>query len=446
MTGGPHLGWVVTASSLGSLIEWYDFYLYGSLAVFLAKEFYPADSGGLGLLMSLMTMAIGFAIRPLGGIIFGVLGDTAGRKATFLVTLLLMGASTTCTGLLPTYATVGTLAPILLISLRILQGLAVGGEVGGAMTYVVEHAPEHRRGLYTGILNLMGPSGIILSLVVVFVCRTILGADTFQLWGWRLPFLLSGVLLVLSLYFRLSLRETPLFEMLRETGRLSRSPIRETLFDRSNLKIILISTFGVTAGQAVMGVTSNIYATQYMQAVLHIDLLHATFISAVALLCSLPIYILSGWASDVIGRRKLIVAGMVCASLGYIPIYQAMGTFAAPLNTAALCALCWLQLAFTALIVGPVFAFLTEIFPAKVRTTSVTIPFNIGNGVIGGFAPLVSMWLTQTTGVAYAGLFYPVAVLLVTLIVNIAFVRESFMNSIWQEVATTSAAFTTKKS
>ena len=432
--GAPSLGWIVTASSLGSLIEWYDFYLYGSLAVFLGAEFFPPSNRAAGVLLSLLTMGMGFAIRPLGGIVFGVIGDRVGRKYTFLVSLILMGAATTLTGCLPTYAQVGFLAPILLLMLRLIQGLAVGGEVGGAMTYVVENAPERRRGFYTGIINVMGPFGTITSLMVIVACREWAGKAMFQAWGWRIPFLLSAALLILSVYLRLSLKETPIFAELKAKGRTSRTPLRETLLDPRNVKTILIATFGVTAGQAVMGITSNVYATQFMQAVLKIDLNTASTISAVALFLAVPVYICSGWLSDRIGRRRLMLAGMICAILFYVPIYVGMRAAAHPLNVVVLCALCWLQLTFTALIVGPTFAFLTEIFPARIRTTSVTIPFNIGNGIIGGFSPFIALWLTSATGVPYMGLFYPIAVLLVTVTVNLCFVRETFMTRIWDEV------------
>jgi MFS family permease len=432
--GSPSLTWIVIASSLGSLIEWYDFYLYGSLAVFLGGEFFPPGDKALAVLLSVLTMGMGFAIRPIGGIVFGLIGDRVGRKYTFLVSLVLMGAATTGTGLLPTYATLGVLSPILLLAVRLVQGLAVGGELGGAMTYVVENAPERRRGLYTGILNVMGTFGTILSLLVVVVCRTTLGVEAFRTWGWRLPFLVSAVLVVLSLYLRLSLKETPIFAQLKATGRTSRTPLREIFLDRRNLRTLLIATFGVTAGQSVMGITSNVYATQFMQAVLKIDLNTASGISAVALLLSVPVYISSGWLSDKIGRRKIMLSGMFCAIVCYIPIYMLMRAASHPVNVVALCGLCWLQLAFTALIVGPTFAYLTELFPARIRTTSVTIPFNIGNGVIGGFSPFIALWLTSATGVAYMGLFYPIAVLILTVTVNLIFVRETYLTRIWDEV------------
>jgi MFS family permease len=434
IAGAPNLAWVVTASSLGSLIEWYDFYLYGSLAIFLGTEFFPANDRSLGVLLSLLTMGMGFAIRPLGGLLFGMIGDRVGRKYTFLISLILMGAATFCTGILPPYSAIGVAAPLFLLTVRLVQGLAVGGEVGGAMTYVVENAPEHRRGLYTGILNVMATFGTILSLLVVVVCRSSMGSAAFQQWGWRLPFLLSAVLVVFSIYLRLSLQETPIFAELRAQGRTSRTPIRETLFDIRNLKTILIATFGVTAGQAVMGITSNVYANQYMQAVLKIDLNRASTISAVALLLSVPVYISSGWLSDRIGRRRLMLGGMISAIIFYVPIYLGMSFAAHPINSILLCALCWIQLVFTALIVGPTFAFLTESFPARIRTTAVTIPFNIGNGIIGGFSPFIALWLTSATGISYMGLFYPIAILIITVTVNIVFVRETYMTRIWDEL------------
>jgi MFS family permease len=261
-----------------------------------------------------------------------------------------------------------------------------------------------------------------------------MGSAAFQQWGWRLPFLLSAVLVVFSIYLRLSLQETPIFAELRAQGRTSRTPIRETLFDIRNLKTILIATFGVTAGQAVMGITSNVYANQYMQAVLKIDLNRASTISAVALLLSVPVYISSGWLSDRIGRRRLMLGGMISAIIFYVPIYLGMSFAAHPINSILLCALCWIQLVFTALIVGPTFAFLTESFPARIRTTAVTIPFNIGNGIIGGFSPFIALWLTSATGISYMGLFYPIAILIITVTVNIVFVRETYMTRIWDEL------------
>jgi MFS family permease len=430
----PSLAWIVLVSSLGSLIEWYDFYLYGSLAVFLGSQFFPPDNRALGVLLSVLTMSIGFAIRPLGGVLFGVLGDRVGRKYTFLASLILMGAATTLIGLLPTYAAVGLVAPCLLLGVRLLQGLAVGGELGGAMTYVVENAPDNRRGLYTGILNVMATFGTILSLLVIVACRSWFGDMAFRGWAWRVPFLLSALLVGLSIYLRMSLRETPIFTYLQQHGRTSRMPLRDIFFDKRHVRTLLIATFGVTAGQAVMGITSNVFATQFMQAVLKIDLNTASTISAVALFCSVPVYICSGWLSDWIGRRRLMLAGMVCAIIFYIPIYRGMNAAAQPLDVFLLCFLCWVQLAFTALIVGPTFAFLTEIFPARIRTTSVTIPFNIGNGIIGGFSPFIALWLTSATGVPYMGLFYPILVLLMTVAVNLLFVRETFTTRIWDEV------------
>jgi MFS family permease len=430
----PSLAWIMTASCAGSVIEWYDFYLYGSLAVFFGAQFFPKSDPSLGVLLSVATMSLGFVIRPLGGLVFGAVGDYVGRKYTFLLSLILMGLATTLIGLLPTYASIGIAAPLMLIGTRLLQGLAVGGEVGSAATYIAENAPDDRRGLYTGIFNTTATGGTMLSLLVILACRNWLGDDTFNSWGWRLPFLFSALLVIFSVYLRLRLSETPIYEKLMERGSTSKHPIRETFANPANLKVVLLAIFGVAAGQAALGITGNVYALQFMQAVLKVDMATSSAISMVALLLVVPVYVLTGWLSDVIGRRKLIITGLLLAAVFYVPIYMAMKAFSNPVNAVALCALLFIQLVFTALVVGPTFAFLTEVFPARIRTTSVAVAFNVGNGVIGGLSPFVALWLTTATGNPFMGLAYPIALALITAVVNLAFLRETYTTRLWAEV------------
>jgi MFS family permease len=429
------LGWIVTSSTLGSVIDWYDFYLFASLAVFFGSEFFPPGNEKLGVLLSVATMGIGFAVRPLGGVVFGALGDYFGRKYAFLLTLIVMGLATTAMGLLPTYASMGVLSPILLIFIRLVQGLAVGGEVGGAATYVVENAPENRRGFYTGLLMTSAQLGTILSLIMIVFSRHLVGEQAFKTWGWRIPFLFSVILVVFSIFLRLRLHETPIYTALKAAGRTTKTPLREVFLDKANLKILLLATFGVTAGQGVIGMTSNFFSLQFMQAVLRMSIGTSSTISAVALALSIPVYFGFGWLSDHLGRRKLMVSGLLLAAALYLPIYMAMKFFSSPVNPYALCFLVWLQLSLNAMVVGPLMAFLTESFPAKVRTTSVTIPFNIGNGIIGGFMPFIALWLSGLTGNPFVGLAYPIGIALITAIVNLACLHETSGTRIWDEVA-----------
>ena len=428
------LGWIVTSSTLGSVIDWYDFYLYASLAVFFGSEFFPPGNEALGVLLSVATMGIGFAVRPLGGVVFGTLGDYFGRKYAFLLTLIVMGVATTAMGLLPTYASIGVASPILLIVIRLVQGLAVGGEVGGAAVYVVENAPENRRGFYTGLLMTSAQFGTILSLIMIVLSRHLVGEQAFKAWGWRLPFLFSVILVVFSIFLRMRLQETPIYMALKAAGRTTKTPLRDVFLDKTNLKVLLLATFGVTAGQGVIGMTSNFFSLQFMQAVLKINISTSSAVSAVALALSIPVYFGFGWLSDHVGRRKLMVSGLMLAGVLYLPIYMAMKYFSNPVNPFALCFLVWLQLSLNAMVVGPLMAFLTESFPAKVRTTSVTIPFNIGNGIIGGFVPFIALWLSGITGNPFVGLAYPIGIVLITVVVNLACLHETSGNRIWDEV------------
>jgi len=425
---------VIAASSAGTMIEWYDFYIFGSLATILATEFYPAGNPTANFLKTLATFAVGFAVRPLGALVFGRIGDMIGRKFAFLLTLLIMGGSTAAIGLLPTYASIGLAAPIILVFLRLLQGLALGGEYGGAAVYVAEHAPDGKRGYYTSFIQTTATLGLFISLVVILVVRRSVGEEAFKAWGWRIPFLLSIVLVAMSYYIRVRLRESPLFTRLKEAKMTSLAPIQESFGTWPKWKIFLLVLFGATAGQAVVWYTGQFYALFFLQTVLKIPLGTAYVIVAVALLLGAPLFIYFGSLSDRIGRKKIMMAGNLLAALSYLPIYYAMKAFSTPVNVVALTALVFIQVVFVTMVYGPIAAFLVEAFPAKIRYTSLSLPYHFGNGWFGGFLPLISTWIVGRTGNIYAGLAYPIIVALVTFVVGSMFLKESHTHRIWDEI------------
>ncbi len=428
----PSLALVIFATSAGTLIEWYDFYLYAIMGVYLGRVFFPAATheGMLGTLLSMGILGIGFVIRPLGGIVFGSLGDRIGRKYSFLFTLVLMGAATTCMGLVPTYESIGYLAPLCLLLLRILQGLALGGEVGGAVSYVVENAPDRRRGWYLGILYAMSPLGTLLALAVVYVSRTATGSAAFDAWGWRIPFLLSSVLVLVSIAFRMRLHETAAFQALRRSRHTASSPVVELLSTRENIRRLLLGVFGSTAGQAALGLTSVFFSSNFMQAVLKLDIGTASSISLVAVSLAVPFYLLFGWVSDHIGRRPMIIAGMCFAIVCYVPIYHGMAAFSAPPQFWPLVLFNWLQILGVAMVLAPTMASLAELFPTRLRSTGIGITYNVSNGVLNGFAPLIGFALIAATGNSYAGLAYPLALAFITAVVSFFFVKETYRSDI----------------
>jgi MFS family permease len=425
---------VIVASSAGTMIEWYDFYIFGSLATILATEFYPAGNPTASFLKTLATFAVGFAVRPLGALVFGRIGDMVGRKFAFLVTLLIMGGSTAAIGLLPTYASIGLAAPIILVLLRLMQGLALGGEYGGAAVYVAEHSPDDKRGYYTSFIQTTATLGLFVSLIVILAVRRAVGEEAFKAWGWRIPFLLSIVLVAMSYYIRVRLKESPLFTALKDAKKTSAAPIRESFGTWPKWKIFLLVLFGATAGQAVVWYTGQFYALFFLQTVLKVPLTSAYIIVAVALLLGAPLFVFFGSLSDRVGRKKIMMAGNLLAALSYYPIYHAMKAYSEPVNMPVLVALVFVQVVFVTMVYGPIAAFLVEAFPARIRYTSLSLPYHFGNGWFGGFLPLISTAIVARTGNIYAGLAYPILVALLTFIVGSLYLKESHTRKIWDEI------------
>ena len=416
------------------MIEWYDFYIFGSLAAIISTQFYPEGNATVNFLKTLATFAVGFAVRPFGALVFGRIGDIVGRKFAFLVTLLIMGGSTAAIGFLPSYHSIGIAAPIILVILRLLQGLALGGEYGGAAVYVAEHAPDGKRGYYTSFIQTTATLGLFVSLIVILVVRGIVGEEAFKQWGWRIPFLLSVVLVAMSYYVRVRLKESPLFTKLKDTGQSSTSPIKDSFGNVAGWKIFLLVLFGATAGQAVVWYTGQFYALFFLQTVLKVPLGTAYKIVALALLIGAPLFVVFGALSDRIGRKRIMMAGNLLAALSYYPIYQAMKAYSSPVNFMMLTLLVLIQVVFVTMVYGPIAAFLVETFPARIRYTSLSLPYHFGNGWFGGFLPLISTALVARTGNIYAGLIYPIAVALLTFVVGSLFLTERHTHRIWDEV------------
>ncbi len=526
---------VIFASSLGTVFEWYDFYLYGSLAVIIARQFFSGVNETTGMIFALLAFAAGFFVRPFGAAFFGSLGDRIGRKYTFLITILIMGISTFLVGVLPSYASIGIAAPVILIVLRLAQGLAMGGEYGGAATYVAEHAPHGKRGLYTSFIQTTATLGLFLSLAVILGCRYALGVEAFEEWGWRIPFLGSIVLLGISVWIRLQLSESPLFQQMKAEGKGSKKPLRDSLRG-DNFKLMLLVLLGATAGQAVVWYGGQFYALFFLQSMLKVDLAWSYLLIAGALLLATPFFLFFGWLSDKIGRKKIIMMGCLLAALTYFPIFKGITHYANPaigeatekspavvvadpatcsfqfdpvgirkftsscdVATAALARagvpysveaapagtlaqvrvgtssvtsyeaagligealaaargkfggelkatltaagypekadtarinipmtvfLLWILVIYVTMVYGPIAAYLVELFPTKIRYTSMSLPYHIGNGWFGGFLPAISFALVAGTGNIYYGLWYPIGIAVMTLVIGTLFLRET---------------------
>ncbi|MEP7053915.1 MAG: MFS transporter [Actinomycetota bacterium] len=461
---------VIGASSAGTVIEWYDFYIFGALAAIISPKFYPAGNDTFALLAYLSTFAVGFVVRPFGAIFFGRIGDLVGRKYAFLVTLLIMGLATASIGILPTYETIGVAAPIALLTIRILQGLALGGEYGGAAVYVAEHVPDKKRGYYTSFIQVTATLGLFISLMVVLALQTWMGDADFKRWGWRLPFLFSIVLVGMSLVVRLRMKESPIYAHMKSQGKTSAAPLKDAFTHKENLKRMAISLFGATAGQGVVWYTGQFYALFYMQTILKIETKKAAIIVAVALVLGMPFFVLFGALSDRIGRKRLMMTGLIIAAISYLPVYRMMRAAAgnnitgvasktnpvtgeikvSPVhlvngvetafagvannpNMVALIALVFVQVLFVTMVYGPIAAYLVEAFPANVRYTSMSLPYHIGNGIFGGLLPVIGLSIAAVTGSIYAGLYYPIGIALMTFIVGSLLLKETVNNKIWTD-------------
>ena len=534
---------VIFASSLGTVFEWYDFYLYGSLAAIIAKQFFAGTDPNTAFIFALLAFAAGFLVRPFGAIVFGRLGDMVGRKYTFLVTILLMGASTFIVGLLPNYASIGIAAPIILITLRILQGLALGGEYGGAATYVAEHAPDDKRGAFTAWIQTTATLGLFLSLMVILATRTAIGEEAFADWGWRIPFLLSIFLLGISVWIRLSMNESPAFQRMKDEGKISKAPLSEAFGQWKNLKLVILALVGLTAGQAVVWYTGQFYALFFMTQILKVDGPTANILIAASLLIGTPFFIVFGSLSDKIGRKKIIMVGCVLAALTYFPIFKALTHYANPaleaaqinspvvvvadpaecqfqfnptgtkkftsscdiakaklaaasvnyknevapagtlasikvgdktlesysavglskedaaakdkefsgqlkdlikesgypakadsaqINKPMVLLLLFILVLYVTMVYGPIAAMLVEMFPTRIRYTSMSLPYHIGNGWFGGLLPTTSFALVAYAGDIYFGLWYPIVIAMMTAIIGSIFVAETRDNDIHQ--------------
>jgi len=447
---------VITASSVGTLIEWYDFYIFGSLAAVIATKFFPAGNPTLALLSTLATFAAGFVVRPFGALFFGRLGDLVGRKYTFLLTLVLMGLSTFLIGCVPDFSTIGYTAPVLVLLLRLLQGLALGGEYGGAATYVAEHAPVGERGFWTAWIQTTATVGLFLSLLVIITVKGNMSAASFTAWGWRIPFWLSIIMVGISILIRLRMQESPLFLAAKKSGQTSSNPLRDSFTKKYNFKFVLLALLGATMGQGVVWYTGQFYALSFIQNTLKVEVAQASQLIMWALLFATPFFIFFGWLSDKIGRKWIMLSGMLLAVVCYRPLYTAMyetgmaaggGALPATLildsaNFWKMVALVFIQVFFVTMVYGPIAAFLVELFPTAIRYTSMSLPYHIGNGIFGGLLPAIATYLSTKATLAneialqqqlplpyekpyLEGLWYPIVIATVSFVIGALYINTT---------------------
>jgi MFS family permease len=425
---------VIVAAAVGNVIEWYDFYIFGSLAAILSVKFFEQTHPVAALLSTIALFTAGFLIRPLGAFLFGWLGDRVGRKYTFLITLTGMGLGTGAIGLIPSFQSIGLTAAVLLFSLRMIQGLCLGGEYGGAITYVAEHVSDERRGFYTGWLQTSPTLGIVVSMLVIVGTRAYLGTEAFNDWGWRIPFLVSFLLVAVAIYIRLQLQETPIFQEIRAKGLMTKNPWREA-FLGPNMKFVLIASI-VVIGQGVVWYSGQFWALYFLQQVSKVDVVTSSYIVGVALLIATPTLIFFGWLSDLIGRKPVILGGMLLAALTYYPLYSWLGRVTPPdnINYPVAIFIIVILVSYVGMVYGPIGAFLAEYFPSRIRYTSVSVPYHIGNGWGGGLVPFITTAAFQATGSLGYALIYPIAVPLVCFVLALFLMPETRHISIWKPV------------
>jgi len=426
---------VIVAAAVGNVIEWYDFYIFGSLASILAVKFFDKTNSVAALLSTIALFTAGFLIRPLGAFLFGYVGDKIGRKYTFLVTLTGMGLGTGCIGLLPTFQSIGLAAAFILFGLRMIQGLCLGGEYGGAITYVAEHVSDERRGYYTGWLQTSPTLGIVVSLAAIIGCRTYFGNDVFNDWAWRVPFLISFLLVAVAIYIRMQLGETPIFAEIKAKGAMTKNPWKEA-FLSANIKYVMIASI-IVIGEGVVWYSGQFWALYFLEQVAKVDPLTRAYIVGAALLIGSPTLILFGWLSDIVGRKPVILTGFLLAAVTYYPLYAWLGEVTKPgnINYPVAVFIIFILVSYVGMVYGPIGAFLAEYFPARIRYTSVSVPYHIGNGWGGGLVPFITSAAWAATGSLGEALIYPIAVPAVCFVLGLFLMPETRHMSIWNEEA-----------
>jgi MFS family permease len=424
---------VITAAAGGNVIEWYDFYIFGSLATILSVKFFEKTHPVAALLSTIALFTAGFLVRPLGAFLFGWLGDRVGRKYTFILTLVGMAVGTGAIGLIPTFDSIGLAAAIILFLLRMVQGLCLGGSYGGAITYVAEHVPEDRRGYYTGWLQTSPTLGIVLSLIVIIAVRGYFGETVFNDWAWRIPFLFSFLLVFVTMYMRANFEESPVYAEIKARGATSKNPWREAFLNPLNLKYVVIATI-VVLGEGVVWYSSQFWALFYLQTVSKVDTLNSAFIVGIGLVIGTPTLIFFGWLSDIIGRKPVILGGFFLAAITYYPLYTWLGAVTEPgnINYPIAILIIAILVAYVGMVYGPIGAFLAEFFPGRIRYTSVSMPYMIGNGWGGGLVPFITTAAYTATGSLAYALIYPIAVPVVCLVLSLFLMPETRKMSIWE--------------